>query len=1177
MIPRTGRYRQFRSISGIVRFTAVATVVLLLPLSVTPSAHAAKSWFSKVRVVDSSTGNEMKAMSKPGAAMPTDSALEVFDVVISLYNDPAGDNDPSKDSGSEDQAAYENIIRHWADAVYEQSNGAHRLGKVRIFRNGGQSDKADVVWNASEWPCANPSGFGTAGLRIMFGDVFPGGCGTGCDYSMLENPEGAGYTLGHEWGHYAYGLYDEYRGTAATSTAVNSPLLGDTPVSPSVMHSQWNAVSGNFDWLNYSTSNNYQPNTAQGRVYGASAWDVLIRRPGEDPRTGARSALPLRTRYTALAGHQPGSEDGWIKKELPGARNVARDQLDIVWMDDDLEMQVVIDRSGSMWGSAIDNAKQAASILVDVAKDGSTALGIVSFAHDVAQNKDITAIPLKGGDAVKTDIKSVISGITASGATALFDGADLALTNLQAYHTVNKTSANRVVFLLSDGEDNSSAADEPGVISRYQKSDVPMITFGYGAYAPTGVLSRLADNTGGKFFTSPTTLSEIQRAFLEANTAVSDTVSVASSTVGISSGTTGVGFQVDETLDSFTVIVTYKGAVDNVALSLAGPAGPVKNAVFNCTQVGEEVSCTVNVDAETVKAQGYGAWSVAAVNNSGGEITATLDIVASPSDGRTFDVSVDTIGGSEISYPDPVAITATVSRGLPVTGVSLSAVLTDPEGNKITIPMNDEGKEGDAVAGDGIYSVIADYTLDGSYTVKVWVNNDDGEARYTDAGFQPAASPDINGHEAARPELPVIESNFTRTATTQFTVKGVMSDDHSDLMPGTVIYADNTDVAGKIDFAGDIDIFQISGIDTSKDLIVRVANFALGMEPRLTVYSPDGKTAVGTCDLANASSRGYIFMKIPSGKLDCSGKMIAKIQHIDSKASQGNYEISAGKAIDIEKVRINGILDLNNDGTTDLLIKGPQGTVLAAVVENGKITSSTPVGNVNAIGAGDFNGDGITDLLVKNANGSFSIGFVRNGNIVSTVSLGSAQPAGTGDFNGDGTADVLVKNSANSYSIAFIKDGVVTRNASLGNIQPVGLGDFNGDGTADVLVKNTSGSTSIAFVANGRIVDTSVLGTLQPVGTGDFNGDGTADLLVKTAEGKYGISFMNKGRIIDTASLGSVQPVDVGDYNGDGTADLLVKNSTSTSGIVFLEKGTVVRSVNLGDIQPVKVAAFFGN
>jgi len=903
-----------RSLKGI-NLLLIAT--LILSANVTP-AMAAKSHFSKVRYVENNI-NKLQIFS-PGteggkAKAVASSSTTIFDLSMSLYNNPSGDGDPNVDTGSEDQTKYEKIIRYWADAVYEESNGAHRIGKVRIFRMGSQSDKADIIWNKKEHPRANPSGFGTDGQRIIFGDFFPDGNGEGNDKDMLADPTGSGYTLGHEFAHYVYGLYDEYRGRVATLNGIHSPLLGDSPAVPSIMNSQWGASGGNYEWLNHSTPGNYQAKTAQGRTYGASSWDVMTRDRSEDPRDGKRNTLPLRTHYTSLDTSAPKESDTWknpntnvthkwVKVELSGGSAAARDKLDIIWMEDDIEIQLVIDRSGSMFGTSLRNAKQAAKSLVDVVQDGKTALGVIIFGSRERQTQEITAIPDPGA-AVKTAIKDVIGNISTSGATAMFDGADLAINNLEKYRTANNTKANRVVFLLSDGGDNSSSATESSVTKKYQDADVPLITFGYGSFSPTGALRRLADNTGGRFVNSPTTLSDIQRAFLTANAAISSSTNIANSSSAISSGEAAVSesLEIDSTLKSFTVIASYIGSPEDITLTLLDSSGTYSGVDFDCNSVGNYTSCTANVDSDTLQAKGVGTWKVEELNNAVIDIDVNLYTIASPTEGRTYDVTVASFSGSVVNYPEPIVVTATVSKGLPITGVNFSAEITAPDDTTSSIIMNDEGKDGDGIPGDGTYSAIIGYESDGVYKIQVKVDNSKLEAHFAEDGFQlgyPSGRADGSAGSVSVPEP--ISDNFTRTASTQLIVTGSLPDDHSSSMPGTAINSDNTDTIGSINFSGDEDFFQVNGIDLSKDLVIRISGLSLAMDPILTVYMADGTTEVGVGNLNSArSTNGYIYLVIKAADLDQSGRMIAVVKHSSAAASRGTYSISAGAALDSDK------------------------------------------------------------------------------------------------------------------------------------------------------------------------------------------------------------------------------------------------------------------------------------
>jgi hypothetical protein len=102
------------------------------------------------------------------------------------------------------------MIRYLADALFEMSNGAHKLRTVRIYPNS-QSQK-DVIWREQCWPNAHISGYGRSqyGLRIEMCDIFNFGSD---GYNYLQNRrawENVGYIIAHEMGHYFYSLYDEY-------------------------------------------------------------------------------------------------------------------------------------------------------------------------------------------------------------------------------------------------------------------------------------------------------------------------------------------------------------------------------------------------------------------------------------------------------------------------------------------------------------------------------------------------------------------------------------------------------------------------------------------------------------------------------------------------------------------------------------------------------------------------------------------------------------------------------------------------------------------------------------------------------------------------------------------------------------------------------------------------------
>lgn len=243
------------------------------------------------------------------------------DVDISLYNNP---------STTEARAPYENIIKYMADGIYEASNGAHKLGKVTFYPDGENSNQAEVVWVEKCHPNANVAGFGTNGLHVNMCDIFKDGNGLGSDYNFLSsdsNQKGGGYTLAHEWGHFYYSLYDEYVGGSDTNSIFHFPHSTDKAVLNAIMNSQWNAIGGDFNWLNFSTAKNDTKETAQYRVYQASGWETLVRPVSDDPRDGDRVSLPGRLYHAELKDVAPGANES-PAIDLPGT---AQSALSIVW------------------------------------------------------------------------------------------------------------------------------------------------------------------------------------------------------------------------------------------------------------------------------------------------------------------------------------------------------------------------------------------------------------------------------------------------------------------------------------------------------------------------------------------------------------------------------------------------------------------------------------------------------------------------------------------------------------------------------------------------------------------------------------------------------------------------------------------------------------------------------
>jgi len=799
----------------------------------------------------------------------------LLDIVVSVHGDPAGDNDGSTQgvAGSEEQDKYERIFQRMADAIYEASDAGHKLRKVRIYKKGAFKSASDIYWAASGWPCANVNGIANPGKHIYMFDIF---AYTGGTHDLLNDPKGAGYTCAHEWGHYGYGLYDEY--------AINP---GDVPVSPAIMNRQWNATGGDYKWLNHSIADNpdagtdYEntKKTAQHREHGMSCWETLA-----SPITLAQQftawllSKPGRTYYPELAAVAPtGANEPTI--QLPTAD--ARSSLDIIWMGGNLVYDIVIDHSGSMGSTTMSNAKTAAKLLVDMAQEGTTTLGVTKFDDAVTQVYPMTLIQ---DQATKDAIKAQIDTIFSDGLTAIGDAANVALAKVVGAGTA---SDSKVVFLLTDGHSNTGVPPL-SVIPAYQAVQIPIMAFAYGSGADVNTLRQMAEQTGGNLYIAPTTLAAITQAFQDANAAVSSSTPVGSTGGTVATGTaTDYPFFVDDTLVRFDATVTYQGNAAMANVKLIDPVGG-DFAANTTTESGGETIRYFSVNNPM-----SGQWIVQVEANFS-DLDVSVESSGVP-DQTSFYCSVGSTAGSTVNYPNPVIVTATLEGNLAITGATVTASVSPPSGDDFEITLNDAGDPPDDEPGDGTYSGSFLPTQNGQYDVEVQANNNAGTAVLTYEGVVFTANP--NGQGPTGPMTMPVGGNFQRSGRTQITVQGVIPDDHGDTpAAATGILNDNTPTAGRIDYGGDPDVFSAMIPVAATGMTFRASAFAVGMDPAMRVFAPDGVTVLAQGTLAtNPTVAGYLALAV--GGLNAGDQVFCEITHTDQAAGTGTYQVSAGAAV----------------------------------------------------------------------------------------------------------------------------------------------------------------------------------------------------------------------------------------------------------------------------------------
>ena len=174
----------------------------------------------------------------------------------------------------------------------------------------------------------------------------------------------------------------------------------------------------------------------------------------------------------------------WV--DVPDARPETRPPM---------ELALVVDTSGSMAGAKIENARNAAAMLVRSLKDGDI-VALDAFAD----NARTVVPPTRLGPHSRQDILRAIAGLTVSGSTNMFEGLTLAEGQVAA---APPTHSIRRVVVISDGIANvgPSTPESLGAIAeRGLRFRAQVTSLGVGNDYDERTLNALAVKSSGRLY-----------------------------------------------------------------------------------------------------------------------------------------------------------------------------------------------------------------------------------------------------------------------------------------------------------------------------------------------------------------------------------------------------------------------------------------------------------------------------------------------------------------------------------------------------------------------------------------------------------------------------------------------------------------------------------------------------
>lgn len=580
------------------------------------------------------------------------------------------------------------------------------------------------------WP-DDPSYQASEGETVAGADIFVGAnvqCGACASPGRIEIAATADFLVGrtvvHEWGHYRFGLGDEYcdyvlkggswyqvyrtaagwnRCTAkqVIERSCDERVASGAPCSitrdetngatASIMHRQYAAGVEAFcdDGPGENTKHNATVNNHQNRIWGnKSTWAAI-----EAHADGFRSS----------GGTPVASKD-------PVFRVMKAGKPDTV---------LVIDVSGSMSGTKLANAITAARNFVDRSEVGS-ALGVVQFSTTATLLLALTAVT---DDASRARIKAALPTGTVAN-TSIGAGMQTALAALQASTSGHK----KVMVLLTDGEENTRPmiADVlPSVVA----ANVRVYAIGLGAGSDAR-MQDVATRTGGVYYAVPETDAAALNAAFTSVVNLTGSVqrsSVESASQAVAAGATATYTAVLDGSIGRSTLFTFsapRGAA--LTITLQTPDG----TVLDSTYAGYSVDAAAGVVKFAIDGTAApGTWTASVHNVRTSSATVVMEVTSANRAGQAAITLSTRLGKASVTYPEPIRIEARLASTEAIVGAGVRAEVVDPSGTTITLPLLDNGQGADRFPLDGVYAAyFTGYTGNGRYAVRVLADNAAGTA-----------------------------------------------------------------------------------------------------------------------------------------------------------------------------------------------------------------------------------------------------------------------------------------------------------------------------------------------------------------------------------------------------------------------------------------------------------------
>jgi hypothetical protein len=633
-----------------------------------------------------------------------------------------------------DRAYITDVFAQMAKSMFTMTEGRHRIGTVFVYPNsrfGGGVDMRLIAQKPGR-SNANAPGWGMReGHSANY--VVDDSSGTPKDETKI----GLGQVIAHENGHYLYGLFDEYReaGTKLNPDQPSAPSEVDTPLN-TLMHDQYSFAS-----LSTPADNVEPTNTAQKRVYGASAWEVLARPTTSDP---AAAQNLERTAFAAFAGFVPPNAAA-LTRPVAGWDAAFK----VVFLPNPLNSNVyIISRAGSNDQlAAVKNAVLQSLRALPLA--ASSVATVITYGGNSGAPQLLSGPAAIDTETARAAAIAAVEAITTDPIAGSLEPAVVSVLD----EVARQYAANQIS--LGDGITMHLFAGAQDAISAATRDRIKSLRVAVNASVLTSFGPKRAEAMGGsapkamrdKATASTVTLAQLSHAsgglYTNAHSAAALTTGALKAQAS-SAGTSDVALENDYRLSlgagerfdmksaviaktdgklSFTANWSSDSDSSKIRYELTAPDGTrfaPANPAANQSFANGAVTYVMNADAASAHfevAKGFagsnGVWTSSVI--AGAAIAAP--IMQESEAQSELDIEIDVVNDGKAN---PI-LTTRLGTDRALQGALVTATFYDANGDlKLTKTLLDDGKSGDAKAGDGVYSAsVANQLAAGQYDVVV--------------------------------------------------------------------------------------------------------------------------------------------------------------------------------------------------------------------------------------------------------------------------------------------------------------------------------------------------------------------------------------------------------------------------------------------------------------------------